>query len=79
MASEDSLIEPAMGAMVRRTKSGRGAPLEEAAALAVWLASDASDGLSGRLISATQDDWRELGPRIPQIMASDLYTLRFST
>ena len=26
MASEDSLIEPAMGAMVRRTKSGRGAP-----------------------------------------------------
>ena len=79
MASEDSLIEPAMGAMVRRTKSGRGAPLEEAAALAVWLASDASDGLTGRLISATQDDWRELGPRIPQIMASDLYTLRFST
>ena len=78
MASEDSLIEPAMGAMVRRTKSGRGAPLEEAAALAVWLASDASDGLSGRLISATQDDWRELGPRIPQIMASDLYTLRFN-
>ena len=78
MASEDSLIEPAMGAMVRRTKSGRGAPLEEAAALAVWLASDASDGLSGRLISATRDDWRELGPRIPQIMASDLYTLRFN-
>ena len=78
MASEDSLIEPAMGAMVRRTKSGRGAPLEEAAALAVWLASDASDGLSGRLISATQDDWRDLGPRIPQIMASDLYTLRFN-
>ena len=79
MASEDSLIEPAMGAMVRRTKSGRGAPLEEAAALAVWLASDASDGLSGRLISATQEDWRELGPRIPQIMASDLYTLRFNS
>ena len=79
MASDDSLIEPMMGAMVRRTKSGRGAPLEEAAALAVWLASDASDGLSGRLISATQDDWRELGPRIPQIMASDLYTLRFNS
>jgi NAD(P)-dependent dehydrogenase (short-subunit alcohol dehydrogenase family) len=78
MASDDSLIEPMMGAMVRRTKSGRGAPLEEAAALAVWLASDASDGLTGRLISATQDDWRELGPRIPQIMASDLYTLRFN-
>ena len=82
MAGDDSLIEPIMGAMVRRTKSGRGAPLEEpleeAAALAVWLASNASDGLSGRLISATQEDWRELGPRIPQVMASDQYTLRFN-
>ncbi len=79
MAGDDSLIEPVMGAMVQRTKSGRGASLEEAAALAVWLGSDASDGLSGRLISATQDNWRELGPQIPQIMASDLYTLRFNT
>ena len=78
MAGDDSLIEPVMGAMVQRTKSGRGASLEEAAALAVWLASDASDGLSGRLISATQDGWRELGPHIPQIMASDRYTLRFN-
>ena len=78
MASDDSLIEPVMGAMVRRTKSGRGASLEEAAALAVWLGSDASDGLTGRLISATQDDWRNLAPSIPQIMASDQYTLRFN-
>lgn len=78
MASDDSLIEPVMGAMVQRTKSGRGASLEEAAALAVWLASDASDGLTGRLISATQDDWRNLAPSIPQIMASDQYTLRFN-
>ena len=78
MAGDDSLIEPVMGAMVRRTKSGKGAPLEEAAALAVWLASDASDGLTGRLISATQEDWRELAARIPQIMASDQYTLRFN-
>ncbi len=78
MAGDDSLIEPVMGAMVRRTKSGRGASLEEAAALAVWLGSDASDGLTGRLISATQDGWRELGPQIPRIMASDQYTLRFN-
>ena len=78
MAADDSLIEPMMGAMVRRTKSGQGASLEEAAALAVWLGSDASDGLTGRLISATQDGWRELGPRIPEIMASDRYTLRFN-
>ena len=78
MASDDSLIEPVMGAMVQRTKSGRGPSLEEAAALAVWLGSDASDGLTGRLISATQDDWRDLAPHIPRIMATDQYTLRFN-
>ncbi len=78
MASDDSLIEPVMGAMVRRTKSGEGASLEEAAALAVWLASSESDGLSGRLISATQDDWRNLGPHIPEITDSDRFTLRFN-
>ena len=78
MASDDSLIEPVMGAMVRRTKSGQGASLEEAAALAVWLASSESDGLSGRLISATQDDWRNLGPHIPEITDSDRFTLRFN-
>ena len=55
---------------------GGGASIERAAELAVWLASDAADGLSGRLIHAVMDDFPSLTPLIPKIMASDLYTLR---
>ena len=77
MASDESLVAPVMQSHVRNTRSGHGASLENAAALAVWLASSDSDGLSGRLISSTQDDWRTLASRIPEIMESDKYTLRF--
>jgi 3-oxoacyl-[acyl-carrier protein] reductase len=65
-----------MLARTRRQKETGGVPPERAAALAVFLASDESDGLSGRLISAVWDDWESMSGRIDQIMASDLYTLR---
>ena len=55
---------------------GGGASIERAAELAVWLASDAANGLSGRLIHAVMDDFHSLTPLIPEIMASDRYTLR---
>jgi NAD(P)-dependent dehydrogenase (short-subunit alcohol dehydrogenase family) len=60
----------------RRQKETGGVPPERTAALAVFLASEESDGLSGRLISAVWDDWESMNGRIDQIMASDLYTLR---
>jgi 3-oxoacyl-[acyl-carrier protein] reductase len=63
-------------ARTRRQKETGGAPPERAAALAVFLASEESEGLSGRLISAVWDDWESMNGRIDQIMASDLYTLR---
>lgn len=47
-----------------------------AAQLAVFLASPHSNGLSGRLISAVWDDWRNLPAEIGRIAASDLYTIR---
>ena len=56
--------------------SGGGASIDECAELAVWLASKESANLTGRLISATADDFRNLQPRIPQIMATDAATLR---
>lgn len=49
---------------------------EAAAKLALFLASQASDGLTGRLISAAWDDWRSLPSRLEEVMASELYTLR---
>ena len=59
-----------------RVTSGGGASIDECAELAVWLASEDSGGLTGRLISATTDDFRGLSPRIPEIMAGEAYTLR---
>ena len=59
-----------------RVTSGGGAPMDECAELAVWLASDESGALTGRLISAATDDFRGLPPRIAEIMAGDAYTLR---
>jgi hypothetical protein len=53
-----------------------GASIERAAELAVWLGSDESGSLSGRLIHVVMDDFPSLTPQIPDIMSSDLYTLR---
>jgi NAD(P)-dependent dehydrogenase (short-subunit alcohol dehydrogenase family) len=54
-----------------------GTPPDLAADLAVFLASPESDGLTGRLISAVWDDWRQFSPaRIKEIMSGNLYTLR---
>lgn len=60
----------------QRVTSGGGASIERAAELAVFLASDTSGNLSGRLIHAVADDFSNLPPHIPEIMASNLYTLR---
>ena len=59
-----------------RVTSGGGASIDECAELAVWLASEESGALSGRLISAATDDFHGLPPRIDEIMAGDAYTLR---
>ena len=60
----------------RQITSGGGASIEQAAELAVFLASAASASLSGRLIDATRDDLSDLPQRVPEIMGSDTYTLR---
>ncbi len=59
-----------------RVTSGGGASIDRCADLAVWLAGNDADGLSGRMISAFTDDFESLSPSIPEIMASDLYTIR---
>ena len=48
------------------------ANMERATALAVFLASAASDGITGRLIAAQWDDWESLRPPLP----ADRFTLR---
>ena len=60
----------------QQVTGGGGASIERAAELAVWLAGQASGDLSGRLVHAVTDDFPNLPPRIPDIMASNIYTLR---
>ena len=60
----------------RRVTSGGGASVERAAELAVFLACNASGALTGRVIQSTTDDIPNLPSQTPEIMASDLYTLR---
>jgi NAD(P)-dependent dehydrogenase (short-subunit alcohol dehydrogenase family) len=61
---------------LRKMEATGGVPAERVAALVLFLASDRSNGLTGRLISAVHDKWEDLEPRIPDIMSSDAGTLR---
>lgn len=44
--------------------------------LCVFLASAASKGITGRLLSAVWDPWRDLPSRAAELAGSDVYTLR---
>jgi 3-oxoacyl-[acyl-carrier protein] reductase len=57
-------------------KAGGATPLEVGAALAVFLGSPQSDGITGRLISAPWDPWRDLPSHRDELARSDVYTLR---
>lgn len=59
---------------LEQQRSG-GIPLDQGAKLAVFLGSPASDGITGKLLSAVWDPWTEL-PRHLDDLASDVYTLR---
>jgi len=59
-----------------KQKETGGASLELGAGLCVWLASSASDGITGRLLSAQWDPWNELPARRAALAQSDIYTLR---
>ena len=59
-----------------KQKETGGAGLQKGAELAVFLASAASDGLTGKLISAVWDPWKDLPARLNVLEGSDVYTLR---
>jgi NAD(P)-dependent dehydrogenase (short-subunit alcohol dehydrogenase family) len=60
---------------VKQRETG-GAPLEKGVALCVYLASTASDGITGKLLSALWDPWEKLSQFRAELAASDIYTLR---
>jgi 3-oxoacyl-[acyl-carrier protein] reductase len=51
-------------------------PLELGAGLCVYLASQESDGITGKLISAQWDPWRTLHEHREELVKSDIYCLR---
>jgi NAD(P)-dependent dehydrogenase (short-subunit alcohol dehydrogenase family) len=59
---------------IEQQRSG-GIPLEQGAKLAVFLGSPASDGITGKLLSAVWDPWAQL-PQHLDDLESDVYTLR---
>lgn len=56
-------------------KSG-GVPPEKAAELITFLASDLSNGFTGKLISAVWDPWEKFPEHLDELKNSDVYTLR---
>lgn len=60
----------------RRQKEQGGTPLERGADLCVFLLSEASDGITGKLISAVWDPWSDLQSHISELNRTDIYTLR---
>ena len=53
-----------------------GASLENAAKLCVYLGSDKSNGITGKLISAVWDPWEDLEIHAETLAQKDIYTLR---
>lgn len=57
-------------------KQTGGTSLSTGAALCAFLASDKSNGITGRLLSAIWDPWENLPNLVSQIEGTDIYTLR---
>ncbi|HET7697868.1 MAG TPA: SDR family oxidoreductase [Vicinamibacterales bacterium] len=76
LAADPAVVGEAFHARMKRIADEGGTPLEKGAALAVFLASAASDGISGRLLSAVWDPWDTLPERRAELARSDVYTLR---
>ena len=60
----------------QKQKAAGGASLDKALSLVEWLVSPASDGITGRLLSAPWDPWRTLATHAAELAGSDIFTLR---
>ena len=61
--------------MLKQKETG-GSPLETGAELCVYLASSESDNITGKLISAVWDPWKDLQMHLSDLQKTDVYTLR---
>ena len=59
-----------------KQKETGGTSLSKASTLAVFLATEQSNGISGKLISAVWDNWAQWPEHLSALNSSDIYTLR---
>jgi NAD(P)-dependent dehydrogenase (short-subunit alcohol dehydrogenase family) len=76
LAAGPAAVGAAFFERMKRTADEGGTPLETGAALAVFLASAASDGITGKLLSAVWDPWADLPAHAADLDRTDVYTLR---
>jgi 3-oxoacyl-[acyl-carrier protein] reductase len=76
IAAGPDAVGAAFYARMKQTAEEGATPLELGAALAVYLGSAESDGITGRLISAPWDPWERLHDHRDELNGSDIYTLR---
>ncbi len=76
LAAGPDKVGPAFYEKMTQVRNSGGTPLAKGAELCVFLASAASDGITGRLLSAVWDDWANLPHNKNQLANSDIYTLR---
>jgi len=76
LASDSETVGKEFYERALQQKASGGAGLEKGAKLAVFLGSAASNGITGKLISAIWDPWEELDRYKADLEDSDIYTLR---
>lgn len=76
LAAGPGCVGAAFHAKALQQRDSGGTALGRGAALAVFLGSTASDGITGRLLSAVWDDWASLPAKREQLACSDIFTLR---
>ena len=74
-AGPESVGEAFYKKAIKQKETGGTSP-DLAANLCVYLASSESDGITGRLISAQWDPWKDLAAHKEALAKSDIYTLR---
>ena len=60
--------------LMQREKGG--ASLQNAIDLSMFLSSNSSDGITGKLISAIWDNWQDWNQHLDELNNSDIYSLR---
>jgi len=76
LAEGSEKVGQALYSQLLEQKVQGGVPLERGAELAVFLGSAASDGVTGKLLSAVWDAWETLPEHLDDLEQSDVYTLR---